>query len=210
MEDLVARIDAPGLDKLAIFFFQRPTFDNNPQVTQFISRTPKFKTHNKARLHFYDRDVWAMISQISDGELKLGMSCIPSNQRLSSLAQLYRSSLPKAHISAVESLYIDGFQRLWQNVNDNSQWLEFLHPFIAVKCLYISLGFATRVVPALQELVGARERAREVLPALGTLFLEEPLPSWLGVQEAIQQFVAAQQLSSHPVVVSYWDGRRFE
>jgi hypothetical protein len=202
LEDLVAQINTPLLDKLAITFFQRLTFRNNPQVTQFISRTPKFKAHNKAQVHFYDREVWATLSQASDGELKLGMSCSPSDQRLSSLAQLCSSSFPQAHFSAVEHLYIDGFQRLWRNDIDKSQWLGFLHPFIAVKCLYISQGFVTRVAPALQDLVGERET--EVLPVLQTLFLEETPPQ-IPVQEFVGRFVAARQQTGHPIAVSRWE-----
>jgi hypothetical protein len=43
LEDLVARIDAPLLDKLKITFFHQLMFDT-PELTQFIDRTPNFKT----------------------------------------------------------------------------------------------------------------------------------------------------------------------
>ena len=49
---------------------------------------------------------------------------------------------------------------------------------------------------ALQELVV--ERVLGVLPALWTLFLEEPLP-WGPVKEAIRQLVAARELANHPI-----------
>jgi hypothetical protein len=42
-----------------------------------------------------------------------------------------------------------------------------------VKNLHLSREFVPRITPALQELVG--ERVTEVLPALGTVFLEESL-----------------------------------
>ena len=58
-----------------------------------------------------------------------------------------------------------------------------------------------RIAPALQELVGIK--VTEVLPALQTLFLEGPLPSGL-FQDNIEQFVAARQLSGHPIAVSRW------
>jgi hypothetical protein len=51
LEDLVARIDAPLLNKLGIFIYlptpDRPAFDS-PQVAQFISRTPKLKAYDEA------------------------------------------------------------------------------------------------------------------------------------------------------------------
>ena len=50
LEDLVARIDAPLLNSLAITFFYRPKF-GTPQLTEFISRTPKLKLHDNALAH---------------------------------------------------------------------------------------------------------------------------------------------------------------
>jgi hypothetical protein len=43
----------------------------------------------------------------------------------------------------------------------------------------------------------------EVLPALETLFLEEPLPSG-PVWNTVEQFVASRQFAGHPIVVSRW------
>jgi hypothetical protein len=108
----------------------------------------------------------------------------------------------------VERLYIheDEISEMypsWKDNIENSQWLELFLTFTAVKDLYLSQEFAPHIVPALQELVG--ERVTEVLPALETLFLEETLPS-KPLQEAIDQFVNARELASHPiqVTVSGW------
>jgi hypothetical protein len=87
----------------------------------------------------------------------------------------------------------------WQDNTENAQWLELLHPFTAAKNLYLSEEIARRIVPALEELVGAR--ATEVLPSLKNIFLEGQ-PSG-PIQEDIQQFVATRQVSGHPVAVSY-------
>jgi hypothetical protein len=110
----------------------------------------------------------------------------------------------------LENLYIceDGYPRLrWQNDTENAQWLELLHPFAAVKNLYLSKEFTLLIAPALQELVG--ERVVEILPVLQGLFLEEVSPAG-PVQEAIGQFVAARQLSGHPIAVSQWDKEQDE
>ena len=111
----------------------------------------------------------------------------------------------------MEHLYIQDLpiysdlEPLWQDDIEDSpgQWLELLRPFTAVNDLYVSKIFVPRIAPALQELVG--ERATEALPALQTLFLRETLSSG-PVQEAIEQFVTARQLSSHPIAVSHWKG----
>jgi hypothetical protein len=71
-----------------------------------------------------------------------------------------------------------------------------------VKNLYLCKEFASRIVPALQELVGVR--TTEVLPTLQNIFLEELQVSG-PIQEAIRQFVAARQVTGYPIAVSHWD-----
>jgi hypothetical protein len=197
LDDLVARINAPLLDNLIITFFHQLVFDT-PQLTQFISRTPKFKTHNEAHMVFSHRQVSVIFPQAFDGALELAISCRQPDWQLSSLAQ----SFPQALIPMVERLYIRlGFPRLYRQDNiDSSQWLELFHPFTAVKHLYLSQESVPSITAVLQELVG--ERVTEVLPALQVLYLEKPLSSG-PVQEAIGQFVAERQLAGHPIIISH-------
>ena len=202
IEDLVARIDAPLLGNLDITFFHQLIF-KTPQLTLFFSRTPKLQTHDKAQLFFSDRDVSIILPQTFDRRVNLGISCGQSGWQLSSLAQVCSSSFHQALIPALEHLYIveDRFsQVLWQDDVESGQWLELLRPFTAVKRLYVSREFVPRIAPALQELV-VGERVTDVLPALRTFVLEEPLPS-RPVQETIGQFVAARHLAGHPITVS--------
>jgi hypothetical protein len=214
LEELVSRIDAPLLDDLAITFFHQLIFDT-PRITQFIS-SPKFKAHHaahvKARVAFSSRGVSVTLPRtFDDGKLTLEISCSQSDWQLSSLAQVCSSSFPQALIPTVEQLYIEHAPHMpmplqkWQDYIESSQWLELLHPFTAVKDLYISSEFTSHIVSALQELIG--ERTTEVLPVLHSLFLEETLPSG-PTQEAVGQFVAARQLASRPITVSHWE-RRF-
>ena len=202
LEDLLVRIDAPLLDNLEIFFFHELVFDS-PQLIQFISRTPKFKTNNEACVEFSCFDVMVTLPHPFDGAFKLGIESSRLDRQLSSIVRVCSSSFIQALISTVEHLYIrNNFWRPdWQDVIENRQWLELFHPFTAVKNLYISSEFAPRVVPALKELIG--ERVTEVLPALQTLFFEEPLSSG-PVQETVEQFVVARQLAGHLISVSRW------
>jgi hypothetical protein len=71
-----------------------------------------------------------------------------------------------------------------------------------VKNLYLSKEFTRRIVPSLQELTGGR--STQVLPTLENIFLQE-LQSSGTIQKGIQQFVAARQVTSHPIAVSLWD-----
>jgi hypothetical protein len=211
LEDLVAQIDAPLLHNLDVTFFNQLIFDT-PRLTQFISRTPKLKAYDTARVFFSDSDAWVILSQKSTAlhrefELRIAYKS-PSNEQAPSLAQICSSSFPQPLIATVEHLYILVFGLDWQPEDDIEcdQWLELLHPFTAVKDVYIPLEFMLSISLALQELVG--ERTTEVLPALQTLFLEDHtlFPPPPGVQDVIGQFVAARQLSGHPFTVSPWDG----
>jgi hypothetical protein len=206
LEDLVARVDAPLLDKLEITFSHQLILDT-PQLTQFISRTPNFKTCDDAYVVFTDSLIWVKLPQTSGRTIELGVFCSQSDWQLSSLAQVCNSSFPLALVSMVERLHIlsnTSLPPLWQDDIENSQWLELFHPFAAVKDLYISSEFTPRIAPFLQEFVG--ERVTEVLPTLQTLFLEGQLSLAPGpVQEAIGLFVAARQLAGHPIAVSRWE-----
>jgi hypothetical protein len=95
----------------------------------------------------------------------------------------------------------------WKDDIENGLWLQLLHPFTAVKNLYLSEQFALRIGSALQEL--AEGRTTEVLPALQNMFLEG-LESSEPVQEGIGKFLAARQVASRPITVSRWDGRLIE
>jgi hypothetical protein len=201
LEELVTQIDTPLLNNLHITLLDQPIFDT-PQLMQFISRTPKFKAHNKACVDFSDVGASVILPQSFDGELELGISGLLSSRLLLSLAQLCRSSCCQTLIPAVEHLYIIKSKRsglCWQGLIQSSQLLEFLHHFTALKDLRVSSEFAPHVSSALQKLV--RESVTEVLPALQTIFLEETPTSGL----VIGQFVAARRFANHPITISHWE-----
>ena len=201
LEDLVAQVDAPLLDRLKIDFFYEVTFDTL-RLTQFISRTPNFRAHDEARLTFGECDVTVKLPRTFYGSITLGILCGESDLQLSSVAQVCSSSLPPAIIIAVERLYIQSmyWDQLWEDDIEDSQWLELFRPFVAVKGLYISSDFTPQIATALQEL---GDSTTEVLPALEMVFFEEPLPSG-PVQEAIGGFVATRQFAGHPIAISPW------
>ena len=203
-EDLVAQIDVPLLNKLCISF---STF-HIPQLIPFISRIPKSKAYNEANILFSNEDVKIRFQRTFGGAGGLEILCEEPDRQRPWMARLCRSSLPQALILMVEHLYIlHGPDPLnWDHLDDeteNDRWLELLSPFTSVKCLYIQEAFDDDLTPVLQGLVG--ERVSEVLPALQTLFLEDPREDGR-FREAIEPFVSARQLSGHPIVVSHWDG----
>ena len=209
LDYLVALIDAPQLNGLFIIFFNQIIFDT-PQLIQLVNRTPMFKAPEKAHVTFGDRAALVKLSSTSsltslhsDDGLYVKISCRELDWQVSSLEQVFTSSLPP--LSALEDLYIykeTSSRPDWQDNIENALWLGLLHLFPAVKNLYLGVEFATRIVSVLQELVGSR--TTEVLPTLQNIFLEELQPSG-PVQKGIQQFVAARQATSHPIAVSLWE-----
>jgi hypothetical protein len=202
LEDLVARIDAPRLNSLYITFFNQIIFET-PQFVQCISRTSTFRALEKAHVSFGAAMVNLSLLTSGSGKLTVKIPCRELDWQVSSMEQVFASCLPP--LSTLVDLYI--YQDLhpqpeWQDNVENALWLELLHPFTAVRNLYISEQFAPRIVPALQELVGGR--TTELLPTLQSISLERLQPSG-PVQEAIGKFVAARQLSGHPIAISRWD-----
>jgi hypothetical protein len=201
LDDFVARIDTPMLDDLEITFFHESIFDT-PNLPQFISRTPCLKAHDEAHVVVSHSGVRLAPGRLfpSARGFQVGLE-VPYNQSgwPSPFAQVCRSSFPHTFISSLENLYIPDIDLPILDDTENPQWLELLHPFTAVKNLYLSDDITQRISPALQELVG--EGVVELLPALQGLFLEEFSPTG-PTQEAISQFVAARQLSGHPIAVS--------
>ena len=203
LEDFVAQFDAPLLDTLIINFFHQLVFDT-PHISQFFSRTPKFKGLDEARIIFEDRAVQVTLPLPSrtstDESLKLGISCKESEWQLSSLAQICTLSI--SSLSTVEHLYIceDRYwPPRWQDDTECAQWVELLHPFATVKNLYLSTEVAQHIAPSLRQLVG--ERVVEVLPALQNIFLE-------GRQETtdfLGPFLFARQIVGQPIAVSHWE-----
>ncbi len=204
MDDLVDLIDAPRLNYLYIVFFNQIIFDT-AQLGQFVSRTPRLKTPYEAHVVFDHYvvlvELLSRTSAFGYGNLKVKIFCGELDRQLSTLAQVFTPSLPP--LSTVATLYIERphSQLDWKNNIENTQWLEFLRPFVAVRNLYVSREFAPGIVSALQQLVGGR--VTEVLPALERVSLG--LPRQLGpVLGDIGRFAAARRLSGHPIAISEW------
>ena len=201
LEEILARVDAPRLNKLNIVYFNQIIFDT-PQLFQFILRRPTLRAPEVGFIKISQGITVEFSSQtLNNIVLSVRIRCTASEWQLSSLEQVCTSSLPP--VSTLEDLVIledPEDPPRWQDDVENTLWLELLHPFAAVKNLFLRSELVPRIAPALQELVGGR--TTEVLPALENVFLagiraSEP------ICEGIEKFVAARRLTSHPVAI--WD-----
>ena len=186
----MTRIDTPQLDEMYITFLNQIDFVC-PQLAQFINCTPKLRALDKARVRFDESIARVKLgyrsSQTTLDGLEIAISCREPDWQLSSIEQVCNSSLHP--LSTVEDLYIE------------RQYSELLLPFTAVKNLYLSKEFAPDIAPALEGLVVGG--ITEVLPRLQNIFVEWFEPSG-PFQKNIGQFVAARQLSGHPIAISDW------
>jgi hypothetical protein len=199
LEDLVTYIDTPQLGDIYITFFNQIDFDT-PRLAQFINRTFKLA---KPDAHVEFDDYFAHVKlRLKSSTLYIRISCREPDWQLSSIEQVCNSSLYP--LSTVEDLYIEHqyWRLLWKDDPIvNTLWSQLLLPFTAVKNLYLSKHSSRGIAAALKELTGGR--ITEVLPSLQNIFVQElgPLRPF---QENIGQFVAARQLSDHPITISDW------
>jgi hypothetical protein len=182
---------------------------DTPEIDQFLIRTPTLGTYDTARLVFGSHAAIVSIRQFQPERSRPKLKMVEvnilsqmSDWQLSSLTQICTLSL--RFFLTMENLYIyeDPHSRPnWKGDIENSEWLDLLRPFTAVKNLYLSKDFLPRIAPALQELTGGR--TTDVLPTLKKGFLEGFQPSG-PVQEGIAQFISARRLTDHPVEISVW------
>ena len=200
LEDFMARIDTPLLNKLHLHFFYLPTF-GTPQLPQIIHRIEIFKAPHEANIGFRDESVDISLTPEwpNYGHLRLEFSCDGLDNQLSLLEQVFSQCFPL--LSHVDALQL--FDHDMQPEQDSTLWLAFLRPFNAVKSLFFydqnSMAQIARVLGELTE-----ERVGEVLPMLRTL-------KWIGgcewdeveplVTPPLQPFINARELSGHPVEV---------
>ena len=200
LDDLFARIDAPRLETLFIFFVK--ILSDTPQFIQFISRMPMLRTFRRAWISFGNG---LAVVDISSGTspnkmLQLEVSYLPP--QVSYLGRVFTPTLRT--LSTLEDLYIIQEPQYFHRRGEieNTLWLELLRPFSFVKNLYLGEEFIPRIGSVLQEPVG--ERTTEVLPNLQNIFLERLQPSG-PVPKGIGQFVTMRQVNGHPIAVSRWD-----
>jgi hypothetical protein len=205
LEDLVARIDVPFLADFEITFFNQLIFHIS-QLPRLVCCADDVGVLHQADVVFSTDSVGMKLFQQTEKGLPglgINISCRNLDWQLSSLAQVCNTMVPT--LSTLECFSILEDEDLdWQDNIENTQWLELLQPFKAVKSWYLTTKFASCLAQFLQGLTV--ECVSEVLPALRDLFLEGLQPS--GVPEALRKFVGARQLSGHPVVIHHWERER--
>ncbi|KAI0269564.1 hypothetical protein BGY98DRAFT_1134726, partial [Russula aff. rugulosa BPL654] len=170
---------------------------NTPELIRFVSHSSTLKASNQAHIFFDSRTASVKLQPTIFEYFEVKILCREPDWQLSSLAQICTTYLPL--LTTTENIYIYGplYSQLdWKGGIENIEWLELLLPFTAVKKLFLSEQIASRIAPALQEMT--RGGTTEVLSTLQNIYLEGFLVS-KSVQEGIERFISARQLTNHPV-----------
>ena len=204
LDNLVAQINAPLLERLSLTLFFQPVF-TLVDLTEFIHRTEGFRCL-VARVNF-NKDGVSMDADHSEsqgvGKLSLRVNCVPLDWQIDSATQVC-GALGNV-LSVVEDLTLDlemdGMPSDWENtIDDNvdklgvSQWHELLRQFLGVKKLHIGSSLTLELSEALGSVVG--ESVLELLPELEELEVHLEADR---ARKAFSEFVENRQSVGHPV-----------
>jgi hypothetical protein len=196
LEDLLAQLETPRLRVINITYFHQLDFQV-PQLFQFIHRTGHLKVaqspYTQGCIRISSRyveldfeDVWHQ-----GGGFTLCISCKWPDWQVLHLAQILAQS--PAFVSNVDHLSIDEnhpqLEQGWKDGLDDTDWLELLRPFTAVRMLHGPKKLAENIAHALDGVGG--EMITEVLPTLASLSLEDqPVKS-------VEKFLTARRIYGH-------------
>lgn len=196
LEVLFARLDAPCLQLIDSRFLGPPVFNISP----FLGCTEPLKGLVQAGMFpendFVDLDLSTRDSLPGRRRLTLTFRSINLVWHLPFLNQSTR------RYTDVRELEGERADTEGDDMSD-ARWLQLLRLLTAVEDLYLPKELALWIALALREV--GRRRLTEVLPALQNIYIsgvQHPGP----IQEAIGEFIAARELSGHPVSVQRWEG----
>jgi hypothetical protein len=213
LEDFVARIDAPQLGSIVIFYSDQVANFEVPQLSEFINRSENLKdtlsNHCQIMIDDYDDAVDFCVGGVTSDEaerwdpetgISVWIMCEGIDRQILHLAHILSWISPilsdTVHFTINHSwLFISENLSELEDLDD-IEWLQLLRPFSSVQTLFVSGKIAGDISRALEEIDGDDGvTVTEVLPALELLCLEDqPMSS-------VDNFVAARQDSGHPVTI---------
>jgi hypothetical protein len=203
LDGLLARIDAPSLQDIEIFFFNQLTFDVS-QLGKFIDRTEIQKSHRRADILITERSTCISFNQPgSPTRLGIQSSCEQFDWQLFSLTQICNNF--STFLSRIEDLRIDATRPpSVQDQMDGERWLELIRLFGVARTFRVAGGLAPEIVRALRPDDGAFET---VLPALRNLYVQGSGPLHTPSREDLVSLVVWRRLSGCPISVGYMQPR---
>ncbi|KAH9171723.1 hypothetical protein EDB89DRAFT_2070494 [Lactarius sanguifluus] len=201
LEDLVSQIDSPRLDRILMVYLNQLVDFQVAQLSRFIHRSvgPKLTRFGHAEVGFFGDWVAFDYPHVNHPKwyachASTVISCKGIDWQVSHMAQVL-SHFP-ATLSNVVHLKLAAQPNEGRRVEhtDDVEWLNLLRQFSAVQMLHVSQELVGCIALVLEDV--AAGMVAEVLPSLDSIWLVGQPPSSIGT------FVAARQLSGHPVTVS--------
>ncbi len=207
LEDFAARIDAPQLDDIVIFYSDQVVHFGVPQLSEFINRSDNLKrtlSRDCQLTLYYDCVDFHIGGGTSDEAecwdrdrgISVCIICKEIDQQILHMAHVLSSISAilsnMVHFAINPESFESGILSESEDL-DEVEWLQLLHPFSSVQTLSVSGRFAGHVSRALEDIAGVM--VTEVLPALDLLCLEDQPVS------SVDNFVAVRRDSGHPVTV---------
>lgn len=199
LEELTSRIDSPRLNQIHIKYSQPPLAFQIGQLLQFVDRSEdpalaliKYAdvaaSDTRLKLQMY----LCPVMHLARGPITVWMPFPVFERPISYVVQVF--SQPSALLSQVVHLKLAPSQCQANEDHHNNEWLLFLSRFSAIRTLHVYGRFAERLALALENATSG-EMATEVLPDLDLIdFGRRP-------KSCIEKFLAARQLSGHPVTL---------
>jgi hypothetical protein len=199
LEDFVARIDAPRLDAIWIYYFNQLIDFEVPKLSRFIDHPESLKRPMRCIIEFLAHRVSfragasTFIPESLNGfhyHIEVCIVCEGLDWQNSHLTQAL------SQISVVRSniihFAVDFDPEIPESeIIDNIEWSRLLSLFSSVRTMFVPKRFAGHVARALEDTAGAI--ATELLPALDMLCLKGEAVS------SVEKFIAVRRDSGRPV-----------
>ncbi|KAH9170325.1 hypothetical protein EDB89DRAFT_1979147 [Lactarius sanguifluus] len=206
LEELVAQIDSPQLDRVGITYLNQLVEVQVARLSKFLDRSvgPKLALFRHAQLSFYSDFISVRILTMYRHEYypfpfrrheRPIISCGGIDWRVSNIAQVL--SRLSATLSNVTHLLLETESNLYCQVDlegaENIEWLHLLRQFPALQTLHVTQQLAGHVALALEDITEGM--VAEFLPSLDLIYLAGQLPS------SLEKFAAACRLADRLVTV---------
>jgi len=206
LENLVARIDTPALERFTVTLFEQSSF-NIPQLSQFIGRTKTLRSPHQTSIELSEAEIVVTHDyrhsppSPSSGSFKLHVTYDEVDLQMPTL--VYISRQLSALLASPERLDVVASSDLfaWRDPSeaDSVQWLEFSRLFPGVKRLGVSSALASIVASTFEQVTGTSD----ILPSLRELHMGG---SQASTSSSIERFAAIRERSGYPVSVHYQSG----
>ena len=196
LEDLAARIDAPQLDEITIYYLNQLVDFQVAQLSGFMDRSvgPKLALLKYARVSFHSCGVTFDMSRETGQypkQLWTAIDCQWIDWQVSHMAQVLSQFPTTLSLSAAVNLKLEvstGWAGPSEGVDD-VDWRHLLLQFPTMQTLHVRQELAEHIALALEHMVAG------AFPSLDLVFFEGQ-PAY-----SVEKFLAARRISGRPVTV---------